>query len=102
MADNLQKNTNSNYKTDKYIKYIKEIQKVIEDFEIRFQDFDKIKEIVEFVSFPFKKDLNIKHICQKLFEVLCIGQKELENEIITLQTDVKLIYRSLHIMWRIF
>ena len=59
MADNLQKNTNSNYKMDKYIK---EIQKVIEDFEIRFQDCDKIKEIVEFVSFPFKKDLNIKHI----------------------------------------
>ena len=100
MADNLQKNTNSNYNMDKYIK---EIQKVIEDFEIRFQDFDKIKEIVKFVSFPFKKDLNIKHICQKLFEVFCIGQKELENEIITLQTDVILQARkSEENFWKYF
>ena len=59
--------------------------------------------MVAFVSFPFKNDLNIKHICQKLFEVFCIGQKELENEIITLQTDVILQARkSEENFWKYF
>ncbi|XP_067118586.1 general transcription factor II-I repeat domain-containing protein 2-like [Centruroides vittatus] len=91
MVDNIQKHKNINYKIDKYIT---EIQKVIEDFEIRFQDFENIKEIVEFISFPFKKDLSVKRISQKISDIFHMEQKALENEIIILQTDLILQARK--------
>ncbi|KAG8224086.1 hypothetical protein J437_LFUL001780 [Ladona fulva] len=52
MADNLQKHKNIKYKIDKYVA---EIQKVIEDFEVRFQDFEKIKKWWNLYLFLLKK-----------------------------------------------
>lgn len=37
------------------------MKKVIEDFEIRFHDFEKNKDILQYLYFPLKKDLNVKH-----------------------------------------
>lgn len=39
MSDHLQKHQNCNYNIEKYVA---EIKKVIDDFEIRFHDFEKI------------------------------------------------------------
>ena len=91
MADNLHKHKNINYNIDKYVA---EIQKVVEDFEVRFQDFEKIKEIVEFISFPFKKDLSVERISQKISDVFLMEQGPLENEIIFLQNDLILQARK--------
>lgn len=91
MADNLQKHKNINYEIGKYVA---EIQNVIEDFEVRFQDFEKIKEIVEFTSFPFKKDLIAKRIGQKIADLFDMEQNVLENEIIILQSDLILQARK--------
>lgn len=91
MADNLQKNKNISYEIDKYVA---EIQNVMEDFEKRFQDFKKIKEIVEFTSFPFKKDLIVKEISKKIADLFDMEQNALENEIIILQSDLILQARK--------
>lgn len=91
MADNLQKNKNIIYEIDKYVA---EIQNVMEDFEKRFQDFKKIKEIVEFTSFPFKKDLIVKEISKKIADLFDMEQNALENEIIILQSDLILQARK--------
>ena len=40
------------------------------------------------MSFPFKKDLNIKQIARKISEIFGFQKNALENEIITLQTDL--------------
>ena len=56
MSDHLEKHKNINYNINKNSS---EIQKVIEDFEVRFQDFEKIKKIVKCISFSFK---NFRHI----------------------------------------
>lgn len=85
MADRLQNKKNINYDIDKYIS---EIQKVIGDFDMRFQDFEKIKEIVEFISFPLKKNLNVERISKKISDTFHMEENVLENEIITLQNDL--------------
>ena len=91
MTDHLQTHIATNFNTDKYIS---KIQKVIEDFDTRFRDFEKIKEIGEFTSFPFKQDLKIKDISEKISNVFHMDRKELENEIIILQTDLTLKARK--------
>ncbi len=92
MSDHLQKHQNCNYNMEKYVA---EIKKVIEDFEVRFKDFEKVKIIVQYLSFPFKKDLNIKHTATKISDIFHFEKNALENEIITLQTDLILQAREL-------
>lgn len=79
------------YKIDEYVA---EIEKIIVDFEVRFQEFEKIKEIVGFISFPFKKDINVKCVSQKISKIFQIDQMTVENEIITLLTDLSLQARK--------
>lgn len=43
---------------------------------------------MEFISFPFKKDLSVKRISQKISDVFLMEQGPLENEIIILQNDL--------------
>jgi hypothetical protein len=72
MSDHLQKHQNCNYNMEKYVA---EIKKVIEDFEVRFKDFEKVKIIVQYLSFPFKKDLNIKHTATKISDIFHFEKK---------------------------
>jgi hypothetical protein len=44
---------------DQTEKYVTEICSVIQDFENRFCDFQKIRTFVEYLSLPFKSDLNM-------------------------------------------
>lgn len=46
-------------------KYIKEIQAVIHDFDERFCDFRKLEDVISFISFPLKEDLNTQETAKK-------------------------------------
>jgi UDP-N-acetylmuramate-alanine ligase len=48
--------------------YGTEICSVIQDFENKLCDFQKIRTVVEYLSFSFKSDLNIKEIAVTISE----------------------------------
>jgi hypothetical protein len=48
--------------------YVAEICPVIQDFENRFCDFQKIRIVVEYLSLPFKYDVNIKETAATISE----------------------------------
>jgi hypothetical protein len=47
-------------------KYVTEICFVIQDFGNRFCDFQRIRTVVAYLSFPFKSDLNIKETLKEI------------------------------------
>ena len=97
MSDHLQKHQNCNYNIEKYIA---EIKKVIDNFEIRFQDFEKVKDIVKYLYFPFKRDLNVKDIAAKISDTFHMKKNALENEILTMQNDLILQSKELEDFWQ--
>jgi hypothetical protein len=64
-----------------------EICSVIQDFGNRFCGFQKIRRIVEYLSFPFKSDLNIKETAAIICENYSFSKPSLENEILTLKNE---------------
>ena len=78
MAYHLQKHKYKNQKKIKIITSINTYRKskiVIEDIEIRFQDFEKSTEIVERISFSFKKRLKGETHYPKNFRHISYGTK---------------------------
>ena len=75
-------------------KFVDEIGKVIQDFESRFSDLKKIEDIIQYLSFPFRQDLDRKNIAGKISMIFSMDNVSLENEIITLQSDIFLKARS--------
>jgi hypothetical protein len=62
-----------------------EICFVIQDFRKRFYDFQKIRRALEYLSFPFKSDLNIKETAATICGNYSLNKPSLENEILTLK-----------------
>jgi hypothetical protein len=56
----------------------------MKDFENRFCDLKKNGIVVEYVSFAFKSDLNIKETADIMSENYLLNKLSLENEILTL------------------
>ena len=75
-------------------KYIHEINLISDEFEDRFSDFRKIEEIVEFVSYPFKSDLNVSSVSQQISDVFALERGDLEMEMLALKVDVFLKARA--------
>jgi hypothetical protein len=75
-------------------KYLREINNVMKDFNIRFSDFKKIEDIVQYLSFPFKTDLDVKYIATKIAETFNIKRNIIELELIRLQSDIFLKARG--------
>jgi hypothetical protein len=73
---------------------VTEIYSVIEDFGNRFCDFQKIRTVVEYLSFPFKSDLNIKETAAAICENYPLSKPSLENEILTLKNYIFLKTRA--------
>ena len=69
---------------------------ISDEFEDRFSDFRKIEEIVEFVSYPFKSDLNVSSVSQQISDVLvfALERGDLEMEMLALKVDVFLKARA--------
>jgi hypothetical protein len=65
MQDYLEKYPSFAFQTENYVT---EIYSVIQDFGNRVCDFEKIRSVVEYLSFPFKSDLNIKETAAALCE----------------------------------
>ena len=59
-------------------KYIHEIKLISDDFEDRFSDFQKLEEIVEFLSYPFKSDLNVSSVSQQISDVFALAEVTLK------------------------
>lgn len=91
MQDHLEKNPDFVFQTEKYVS---EIDSVIQEFERRFGDFQKIESIVEYMSFPFKSDLDIKEIAVTISENYSLSKLSLESEILTLKNDIFLKARA--------
>ncbi|XP_066495938.1 general transcription factor II-I repeat domain-containing protein 2B-like [Tiliqua scincoides] len=69
-------------------KYVAEICSVIQEFENRFCDFQKIGTVVEYLSYPFKVDVDIKETAAALSKNYSLNKPSLENEILTLKNDI--------------
>ena len=54
IKDHLQNHLDSIWNPEKYVA---EVNMVSDDFKVRLRDFQKIEEIVKYVSYPFKSDL---------------------------------------------
>ena len=75
-------------------KYVTEIHVVSHEFEARFSDFKKIEGIVEYMSYPFKSDLNVSTISRQISEVFSLESGAVEMEILTMKADVFLKARA--------
>jgi hypothetical protein len=64
---------------------VAEIRYVIQDYEKRFCDFQKIRTVVEYLSFPFNSDLNNKETAATVSEYYSLIKASLENEILALK-----------------
>ncbi|KAJ4442476.1 hypothetical protein ANN_04062 [Periplaneta americana] len=68
-------------------KYITEIDTVLNELEARFIEYQNVQEIVQYMAWPFKSDLDVKKTAALLSEIFGISKLSLENEIIKLQND---------------
>ena len=75
-------------------KYIKEINNVTEKFGNRFEDFQKLDNVVLFMSFPFDSNIKAETIAQNLSTIFDMDNITLEAEIITLQNDIYIKARA--------
>lgn len=75
-------------------KYVIEIKAVIDDFDVRFNDFKKLEDVIPFISFPFKEDLNTQVIAKKAAHLFQIDEVSLEDEMINMRCNVYLKARS--------
>ena len=75
-------------------KYVIEIHVVSHEFEAGFSDFKKIEGIVEYMSYPFKSDLNVSTISRQISEVFSLESGAVEMEILTMKADVLLKARA--------
>lgn len=69
-------------------RYVDEIRHVITEFNNRFQDFKKLDTVVLFMSFPFDSNMKTEEIAKNLGAIFDLNSLVLEEEIITLQSDV--------------
>ena len=84
-------------------KYVTEIHVVSYEFEARFSDFKKIEGIVEYMSYPFKSDLNVSSISRQISEVFLLESDAVKMEILTMKADVFLKARaSENNFWKFF
>ena len=89
--DDLQNHSGSIWNSEKYINEINLISDKLED---RFSDFRKIEEIVEFVSYPFKFDINVSCVSHRISDEFSLERGDLEMEILALKVDVFLKSRA--------
>ena len=75
-------------------KYVAEVNMVSNEFEVRFRDFQKIEEIVEYISYPFKSDLNVFIVFHQISQVFSLERDVVQTEMLPLQTDVFLKARA--------
>ena len=75
-------------------KYVTEIHVVSHEFEARFSDFKKIEGIVEYMSYPFKPNLNVSTISRQISEVFSLESGAVEMETLTMKADVFLKARA--------
>ncbi|KAJ6665113.1 hypothetical protein lerEdw1_005344 [Lerista edwardsae] len=69
-------------------KYVTEICSVIQEIENRLCDFQKIGTVVEYLSYPFKVDVDIKETAAAISKNYSLNKPSLENEILTLKNDI--------------
>jgi hypothetical protein len=81
MQDHLEKYPNFLSQTEKYVA---EICFIIEGLVNRFCDFQKLRRVVEYLSFLFKSDLKIKETVAIICENYSLSKPSRENEILTL------------------
>jgi len=55
---------------------------------------------LQYLYFPFKRNLNVKHIAAKISHTFHMEKNALENEIITMQNDLILQSRELEDFWK--
>jgi hypothetical protein len=91
MQDLWKKYPNFAFQTEKYVT---ETCSVSQDFRNRFYDFQKIRRVVEYLSFPFKSDLNIKETATAICENYSLSKPSFENEILTLKNCIFLKTRA--------
>lgn len=90
----MEKHPTYNFISDKYTT---EIRAVVADFEIRFGDFRKIENLVQFISYPFNDSIDhsdIYELATKFTDTFQMEPMMLQNEIITLRCDIFLKARS--------
>lgn len=80
MTERLNVNTN-------FDDHITEIERIINEFEHRFQDFKKIEPILMFMSFPFGNN-DVEEISSKISIFFDMDYSKIENEIIAINSDI--------------
>jgi hypothetical protein len=80
MQDHLEEYPNFAFLTEKYVN---EICSVIQDFGNAFCDFQKIRRVLEYLSFSFKTDLNTKETSATNCENYSLSKPSLEKERLT-------------------
>jgi hypothetical protein len=73
---------------------VTEIFSVIQDFGNRFCNFQKIRTVVEYLSFPFKSDLNTEETAASIRKNYSLGKPSPENKILTLKIYIFLKTRA--------
>ena len=70
-------------------KYCDLMSKLGQEFEDRFNDFDKLEPCVAFIANPFM-EVDITEISEKMAELFTVNPVEMEMEVINLQNHVQL------------
>lgn len=70
--------------------FIGHLQKLLEQFENRFQQFSIIEPVASFFVNPFNPQINISEVANSMGKIIQEEASSIEDEILNIQTDIVL------------
>ncbi len=74
--------------------YEEQVQGILSEFERRFTDFASIEPVSSYLCFPFVEDIDVDCIASKVASLFHLDTWAVENEILTLQSDMEIKSRA--------
>ncbi|RXN24367.1 general transcription factor II-I repeat domain-containing 2A-like protein [Labeo rohita] len=78
-----------------------QIDNCLSEFDKRFQDFALLKPIATFMCYPFQEDAEVISLASKIATLFHLNSSGVEDEILTLQTDIQLKSRAHAQFWNL-
>lgn len=75
-------------------RYEEQVQGILSEFERRFTDFVSIEPVASYLCFPFVEDIDVDCIASKVASLFHLDTSAVENEVLTLQSDIEVKSRA--------
>ena len=80
-------------------RYTEQIDNCLSEFDKRFQDFSLLEPVATFMCYPFQEDAEVDSLASKMITLFHLNSDKVEEEILTLQTDIQLKSRAHGQFW---